>query len=184
MKSHTQIKFFNCEGFLRFKLCQKIYLEKISCTSYWSLEGIFCLLFPSSFLTRKTGYNYSQVLNCEQRLWFFYWCKANKHYNPTLHHIPVSLISSLVQATLCLQAGLQLPEPCEWEGQKRSHRTTTIWWKYWCRNVTLGQFLDLLPGAFPAERMELLTIHCSPAGPPSWRGWDVTSRNICRLLTT
>lgn len=172
MKSHTKIKLFNTEGLLRSQYNKKIYLGKMSCTLYWSLGGIFCYFFLLVFW-------HSQVLNPEQRLWFFYWCKGNKHCNPMLHHIPVSLISSLVQARLCLQAGLQLPEPSEWEGQQRRCRVTTIRWKCDSGAIPRSPFRSLSCRRSRAPHTALL-----PCWSPSCRGWDVTSGNICRLLTT
>lgn len=147
----------------------------MSCTPYWSLGGIFCYFFLLVFW-------HSQVLNPEQRLWFFYWCKGNKHYNPMLHHIPVSLIPSLVQASLCLQAGLQLPEPSEWEGQQRrcSHHNSVEMLVQKCdsRAIRRTPFRSFSCRRSRAPHTALLPCWC-----PFCKGWDVTSGNICRLLT-
>lgn len=182
MKSHTQIKIFNCEGLLRSQYTKKKCIWKkchALCTEAW--EVIFCLLFPSCFLTRKTGCNYSQV-----------WI-VNKGYDylsdakPISTTAPQCTMSQYHWFPLLCRPGCvcrQLPQPCEWERQEKSCRTTIMWWECWCRNVTLGQFLDLLKKAFPAEGAKLPTLRCSPAGPPSWGVWDVIPREICSLLTT
>lgn len=179
----TPDQVFDCEGLLRSQYTKNCIWKKYCApaTEAWEVFSVYFLLL-AIWLEK-------QVVTT---LRFWIMSKGYDSFTdvkPTSTTIPRCTISQyhwfpLVQARLCLQAGLQLPEPCEWEGQQRSCRTTTIWWKCWCRNVTLGQFLDLFPGAFPAEAVEIPTLHCSPAGPPSSRDWDVTSRNKCRLLTT
>lgn len=164
---------FLCVGLLKSQhikssqICFFLYLgggerSHILATEVW--EVFFVHFFHSSFLTRKAGCNYSQVLNhTELRVWCFFFFFNVK---PTRSTIPWCTISQHHWFSLLCRPGYTCKENHSYldnvneRGQKGATEPPQCRWYYWCRSVTLGQFLsnrslfissDLLLGILPTD---------------------------------